>query len=121
MKSKRFCVSGTAKEGDRADSAFLGRLTPELAEVMRQLAERAFVRLQRGKGRLQMALRAFQRVFIADGSLIRLGDALQEDYPSVWTNHMKASAKMHLVIDALKRTPVITRIVCQGARTTFVP
>ncbi len=94
-----------------AASAFQGRFTPELAEVMRQLSERAFARLDRGSGRLQMALRAFRRVFIADGSLIRLGDALQDDYPSVWTNHTKASAKVHLVIDALKRTPVITRIV----------
>lgn len=94
-----------------AASAFQGRLTPELAEVMRQLAERALAGLARGKSRLQMALRAFKRIFIADGSLIRLGDALQDDYPSVFTNHMKASAKVHMVIDALKRTPVITRIV----------
>lgn len=94
-----------------APSAFQGRFTPELAEMMRQLSERAFARLECGKGRLQMALRAFRRVFVADGSLVRLGDALQDDYPSVWTNHMKASAKLHLVIDALKRTPVITRVL----------
>lgn len=94
-----------------APSAFQGRFTPELAEVMRQLSERAFARLERGKGRLQMALRAFRRVFIADGSLIRLGDALQHDFPSVWTHHTKASTKVHMVIDAHNRTPVITRIV----------
>ena len=58
-----------------------------------------------------MALQAFRRVFIADGSLIRLRDALQDDFPSVWTHHTKASAKVHLVIDALRRTPVITRIM----------
>jgi len=94
-----------------APSAFQGRFTPELAELMRQLSERALARLDSGRGRLQMALRAFRRVFIADGSLIRLRDALQDVYPSVGTHHTKASAKVHVVIDALERTPVITRIV----------
>jgi putative transposase len=94
-----------------ASSAFQGRFTGELAELMKQLAERALARLGRGGSRPQMALEAFRRVFIADGSLIRLGDALEQDYPSVWTNHTKASAKPHLVIDAMTRTPTITRIV----------
>lgn len=94
-----------------ASSAFQGRFTPELAELMKQLSEHAFARLGRGRTRLQMALEAFRRVFIVDGSLIRLRDALQKEYPSVWTHYMKASAKMHLVIDARTRTPTITRIV----------
>jgi hypothetical protein len=94
-----------------ASSAFQGRFTAELAELMKQLAEHAFARLGKGGARPQMALEAFRRVFIADGSLIRLGDALEQHYPSVWTNHTKASAKMHLVIDAMSRTPTITRIV----------
>jgi len=82
---------------------------------MKQLTEHAFEKLSRGSTRMCLALRAFTRVFIVDGSLIRLADALEDDYPSVWTNHTKASAKLHLVVNAKTRTPTITRIVpgCQ--------
>ena len=98
-----------------ASSAFQDRFTPALAELMKQLTERAFEKLSRGSTRMCLALRAFTRVFIVDGSLIRLADALEHDYPSVWTNHTKASAKLHLVVNAKTRTPTITRIVpgCQ--------
>jgi putative transposase len=115
-----------------ASSAFQDRFTPALAELMKQLTERAFEKLSRGSTRMCLALRAFTRVFIVDGSLIRLADALEGDYPSVWTNHTKASAKLHLVVNAKTRTPTITRIVpgCQhdhqGAqqrnpRTSYTP
>ena len=98
-----------------APSAFYDRFTPQLAELMRQLVEVAFAKLARGDSRLGLALSAFAKVFIVDGSLIRLKDALEADYPSVWTNHTKASAKLHLVIDAATRTPQQLQIV-PGAR-----
>jgi hypothetical protein len=44
-------------------------------------------------------------VFIADGSLVRFHDNLEADYPSVWTNHMKASGKVHVVMNAVGRIP----------------
>jgi hypothetical protein len=44
-------------------------------------------------------------VFIADGSLVRFHDNLEADYPSVWTNHMKASGKLHVVMNAVGRIP----------------
>ena len=81
-----------------ASSAFQDRFTPALAELMKQLTETAFQKLSRGSTRMCLALRAFTRVFLVDGSLIRLPDALEDDYPSVWTNHTKAGAKVHLVV-----------------------
>lgn len=98
-----------------ASSAFQDRFTPALAELMKQLTECAFEKLSRGSTRMCLALRAFTRVFLVDGSLIRLPDALEDDYPSVWAHHTKAGAKVHLVVNAKTRTPTITRIVpgCQ--------
>lgn len=93
-----------------APSAFYDRFTPELAELMRQLTAHALQQLSRGTSKLELALSAFTKVFIADGSLIRLSDALEGDYPSVWTNHTKASIKLHVVMNGATRTPEILRI-----------
>ena len=82
-----------------APSAFYGRFTPELAELMKQLTSHAFEHLKGGTSKLQRTLAAFAKVFIADGSLVRLHPNLQHDYPSVWTNHTKAGAKLHVTID----------------------
>ena len=94
-----------------APSAFYGRFTPELAELMKQLTAHAFDHLKDGACKLQRALAAFARLFIADGSLVRLDPALQKHYPSVWTNHTKAGAKLHVTIDGASRTPELLRIV----------
>ena len=94
-----------------AASAFYDRFTPELAELMRQLTQRAFGELAEGTTKLKRALGAFAKVYIADGSVIRLHDVLEADYPSIWTNHMKASAKLHVVMNGATRTPELLRIV----------
>lgn len=93
-----------------ASSAFYDRFSPELAELMRQLVAVAFERLV-GAAKLTGVLASFARIAIADGSRVRLHDALEKDYPSVWTNHTKASAKLHVVIDGATRTPIEIKIV----------
>ena len=98
-----------------APSAFYDRFTPQLAELLRQLTETAFEKLAGGASTLGLALSSFAKVFIADGSLVRLHDALEHDYPSVWTNHTKASAKIHVVINGATRTPEQVR-VAPGSR-----
>jgi putative transposase len=94
-----------------ARSAFYDRFTEELATLMQQLTQHVFKLLAHSGTRMQRALAAFSKVLIADGSLVRLHDALQADYPSVWTNHTKASAKVHIVMNGATRTPEILRIV----------
>jgi len=94
-----------------APSAFWDRFTPARAELMRELTMHAFERLSRGKTNLHGALSAFAKGAIADGSIIRLHDALRPDYPSVWTNHTKAGAKLHAVVDGATRTPTCVEIV----------
>jgi putative transposase len=88
-----------------APSAFYDRLTPALAQLLRELTLRAFDQLGAKARRMHLALSEFLEVFIADGSLVRLGDALEPWYPSVWTHHTKASAKLHVIMDAATRTP----------------
>jgi putative transposase len=99
-----------------APSAFYDRFTPALAELMRALTVHALRQLsQCGTSKLERALSAFAKVFIADGSLIRLSDALASDYPSVWTNHTKASIKLHVVMNGVTRTPEVVRVAA-GSR-----
>lgn len=93
-----------------APSAFYDRFTPELAELMRSLTLHAFAQLAQGTSKLHKTLAAFSNVFIADGSLIRLHDALAADFPSVWTNHTKAGVKLHVIMNGASRTPEILDI-----------
>lgn len=88
-----------------APSAFYDRFTPSLTKLMRRLTERALAKLaQRGTKR-RRAFGVFAKLLIADGSLVRLPDALERDYPSVWTNHTRASAKIHVIMNGTTRTP----------------
>jgi putative transposase len=93
-----------------AASAFYDRFTSPLAQLLRELSEHAFADLAQHPSKLHGALAAFARLLVADGSLLRLRDELEADYPSVWTNHTRASAKLHVVIDAVTRTPRHVRI-----------
>ena len=79
-----------------APSAFYDRFTPSLAMLMQKLSERALAQLARGTKRGR-AFGVFSKLLIADGSLVRLPDALERHYPSVWTNHTRASAKLHVI------------------------
>ncbi len=74
-----------------AASAFYDRFTSPLVQLLRELTERAFAELARRTSKLHDTLSAFARLLIADGSLLRLRDELEADYPSVWTNYMRAS------------------------------
>lgn len=93
-----------------AASAFYDRFTTELAALLGQLTQHAFARLALSRNRLTRALGAFSKLLIADGSLLRLKDGLERDYPSVWTNHTKASAKLHIVANGATRTPEIIHL-----------
>ena len=94
-----------------APSAFYDRFTPALAELMRELTMHAFERLSRGDTKPHGALSAFRQGRYRRRLDHSVHDALRPDYPSVWTNHTKAGAKLHAVIDGATRTPTCGRIV----------
>ena len=60
-----------------APSAFYDRFTPSLAKLMKKLTERSLVKLARGGTKTRRAFGVFVKLLIADGSLVRLPDALE--------------------------------------------
>lgn len=91
-------------------SAFYDRFNVALARLMKRLVLDAFESAAAHRPRLHRAFRTFQQVLIADGTVIRLHEALSASFPSVWPNHMPASAKLHMVINAIGRGPCRVRI-----------
>ena len=87
-----------------APSGFYGRLTSGLALLLKALVDEAMAKLQLGAPKLGHSLGRFQQVLVADGSLLRLHDGLARHFPSVWTNYMKASAKLHVVLNVSIRS-----------------
>jgi len=88
-----------------APSAFYDRFTPSLTKLMKKLAERALAKLAHNGTKKQRAFGVFLKLLIADGSLVRLPDVLERHYPSVWTNHTRASVKLHVIMNGTTRTP----------------
>jgi putative transposase len=99
---RRAYECGTGKT--LAPSAFYGRFTSGLAVLLRTLAEQAMASIEGSAPALRNSLGRFKQVLVADGSLLRLHDALARYYPSIWTNYMKASAKLHVVINVAGRS-----------------
>jgi DDE family transposase len=98
-----------------APSAFYDRLSTGLAHVLRELFNEALSKLTAERPRLHRVLGCFQQVLVADGSVIRLHEALAHAFPSVWTHHMPASAKLHVVINVVGRGPSRVQI-SRGSR-----
>ena len=80
-------------------SAFYDRFTPELARFFRLVVEELLNGIQTARGQLQGALASFRDVVLTDSTLVRLHDMLEKRFPACRTNHTRASAKLHVVID----------------------
>lgn len=87
-----------------APSAFYARLTAPLALLLKVLVEEAMARVEACSPALKHSLGRFKQVLVADGALLRLHDGLARQFPSVWTHYMKASAKLHVVINVSGRS-----------------
>lgn len=87
-----------------APSAFYDRLTSRLAVLLKTLVEEAMAQLEAHSPALKGSLARFKQVLVADGSLLRLHDGLARQFPSVWSHYMKASAKLHVVINVSGRS-----------------
>lgn len=88
-----------------APSSFHARFTAELVELMARLANDAMAALSLTSRRGAAVFKPFVEVLAIDSTLIRLHDALEESYPSVWTNHTRASAKIGMVSNVVGRGP----------------
>jgi len=87
-----------------APSGFYARLSSGLVLLLKALVEEAMVQMQISAPALKHSLGRFQQVLVADGSLLRLHDGLARQFPSVWSHYMKASAKLHVVINVAGRS-----------------
>lgn len=86
-----------------APSSFHARFTDSLVELMRTLALEALEQVAQRRSRLQGVFAPFREVLAIDSALLRLHDALEPFYPSVFTHHMKASAKLGMVMNVVGR------------------
>ncbi|MBK7586095.1 MAG: IS4 family transposase [Myxococcales bacterium] len=88
-----------------ARSSFHGRFTAELVQLMRQLADEALGKTTGAKEKLRKAFKPFADVLAIDSCIIRLHAGLAKHYPSVWTHHTPASAKLTMVCNVVGRGP----------------
>jgi IS4 transposase len=86
-----------------APSAFYGRFTEGLAALMRALLLEALDKVASTRAKAGSVFRRFREVLAVDSTLIRLHDALEADFPSVWRNHTRASIKLTVVMNVLGR------------------
>jgi putative transposase len=84
-------------------SAFYDRFTAAMARLLRRLAEESLAKLAVSAPKLGRTFKSFRQVLVADGTLLRLHDALEAAFPSVWTHYMRASAKLHVVMNVAGR------------------
>ena len=88
-----------------ARSSFHARLNDGMARLMEALCADALQRASRQPSPLARRFLQLRAVLVADSTMVRLSDLLQAHYPSVWTNHTKAGAKLTVVINVETRTP----------------
>jgi hypothetical protein len=98
-----------------APSSFHARFDARLVELLRQLTTDALSRAQRSRPRLRGVFAPFVEVLAVDTALLRLHNALESDYPSVWTHYMKASAKLGVVMNVVGRGAKTVRVT-HGSR-----
>ena len=86
-----------------APSAFYDRFTAELARLLERLVHETLARRAKSSPRLRGVFARFSEVLATDSTILRLHDALEADFPSIFTNHMRASAKLNVVMNVVGR------------------
>ena len=84
-------------------SSFYDRFTPQLAMLLKMLVDDVIGCLIPVAGGKDGIFKAFRDVLVADATVIRLNDMLAKGYAACRTNHTKAAAKLHAVINVMGR------------------
>ena len=82
-----------------AASAFYGRLSQNLARLLRLLVDEALKVAMDSACAGQAFLEQIRDVLCVDTTVVRLHDALAGHWPACRTNHTLAAAKLHLVLN----------------------
>ena len=88
-----------------ARSAFYGRLNDRLAELLRHLALDAISKVGGEPAAPKGYLRHFKELLAIDSTVVALHSLLAGDYPGCRTNHTKAAAKLHMVMNVADGSP----------------
>jgi IS4 transposase len=86
-------------------SAFYTRLSPRLAEMLRRLALDTMERQAAGAAAPRGYLAGFRELLAMDATVLRLRELLAGTYAASRTNHTKAAAKLHAVVNAIDGSP----------------
>jgi hypothetical protein len=86
-----------------APSSFHARLSAALTRLLRALVIEVIDQLGRVRPKTRAAFAPFVEVLAVDSALLRLHNALEPHYPSMFRNHMKASAKLTMVMNVIGR------------------
>ena len=86
-------------------SAFYTRLSTSLAKLLRSLALEAMETLGESCAAPGGYLAHFRELLAVDSSVIRLHEWLAKSFAACRTNHTKAAAKLHAVINVIDGTP----------------
>jgi hypothetical protein len=87
-----------------APSSFYARFNDALNVLVRTLALESLEQLASGRPKLRAVFAPFREVLAVDSALLRLHNALEPFYPSVWTHYMKASIKLGMVMNVVGRS-----------------
>jgi len=108
VDSKR-TIAGLRRAFERATgvhlvpSSFYDRFTPQLVKMLKMLVDDVMGDLIPATSNRDGVFAAFRDVLAADATVIRLHDMLAKGYAACRTNHTKAAAKLHAVINVMGR------------------
>jgi putative transposase len=88
-----------------ARSSFYDRFTPQLATLLRQLAQESLMALGPAAGVAPPLLASFRELLALDSTVVRLHALLSQSYGACRTNHTKAAAKLHVVMNIRDGAP----------------
>ena len=98
---------------DVVRSSFHDRLTENLAELLRVLALQCLGTMSRSAGIPRGYLDGFKELLAIDATVIRLRSMLASSYAACRTNHTKAAAKLHLVMNVVDASLKKVRVTGQ--------
>ncbi len=82
-------------------SSFYARFTPQLATLLKNLAQETLASLGPASGVAPELLASFRELLALDSTVVRLHTLLAKAYAACRTNHTKAAAKLHVVMNVL--------------------
>jgi len=94
-------------------SAFYDRLNGRMAKLLRRLAQDTLAAQPDGAKMPEGVLVGFKELLAIDASVLRLHDLLSPAFAACRTNHTKAAAKLHVVMNVLDGSPRRVKLISE--------